>query len=125
MSEFTLTGRAVDEWMGKTAGSKPPKSVVDRLFLRQNGRCALSGRKMLPGDEKHVDHIVPLKDGGANAESNLQLVLAKTHREKTSEENRSRAKERRMRMKHAGLWPKSARPLKGRGFPKPAGKCEL
>ena len=118
MADYELTGRTVDEWVGKTADARPPKSVIDRLFLRQNGRCALTGRKMLPGDEKHCDHIVPLKDGGANAESNLQLVLAKTHREKTAEENRSRAKERRMRLKHAGLWPKSKHQIKSRGFPK-------
>ena len=118
MADFDLVGRTVPEWIGKTPDSQPPKSVKDRLFLRQNGRCAISGRKMLPGDEKHADHIVPLKDGGQNVESNLQLVLAVPHREKTSAENKGRAKERRMRLKHHGLWPKSKHPLKGRGFPK-------
>lgn len=118
MSDFELVGRLVPEWVGKTADSKPPKSVLDRLFLRQNGRCALTGKKMMPADEKHADHIVPLKDGGENRESNLQLVLAQPHREKTAAENRARSKERRMRLKHQGLWPKSARPLKGRGFTK-------
>lgn len=122
MSEFKLTGRTVNEWVGKTADSKPPKSVIDRLFLRQGGRCAITGRKMMPGETKHADHIVPLKDGGNNSESNLQLVLADAHREKTSQENRGRAKERRIRLKHAGLWPKSARPLKSRGFQKTTGK---
>ena len=125
MSDFKLTGRTVNEWVGKTADSKPPKSVIDRLFLRQGGRCAITGRKMMPGDIKHADHVVPLKDGGNNSESNLQLVLADAHREKTSHENRGRAKERRIRLKHAGLWPKSARPLKSRGFPKPTGKDAL
>ena len=106
------------EWTGKTADSKPPKSVLDRLFLRHNGRCALTGRKIRAGDITHADHIKPLKDGGANAESNLQLVLADAHREKTGAENAERAKEKRLRLKHAGLWPKSQRPLQGRGFQK-------
>lgn len=125
MSEFKLTGRTVNEWVGKTADSKPPKSVIDRLFLRQGGRCAITGRKMMPGETKHADHVVPLKDGGNNSESNLQLVLADAHREKTSHENRGRAKERRIRLKHAGLWPKSARPLKSRGFQKTTRKDAL
>ena len=118
MADFALTGRTVDEWIGKTPDSKPPKAVIDRLFLRQEGRCAISGRKIMAGDTPHADHIVPLKDGGKNIESNLQLVLAEVHREKTAEENTARAKERRIRLKHAGLWPKSSRPLRSRGFPK-------
>ena len=123
MSEaFTLTGRTVPEWIGKSADSKPPKSVLDRLFLRQGGKCAISGRKIRPGETTHADHIKALKDGGENREGNLQLVLADAHRVKTSAENTSRAKEKRLRLKHAGLWPKSARPLKGRGWPKPVGR---
>lgn len=118
MADFLLTGRKVDEWIGKTADSKPPKSVIDRLFLRQDGRCAISGRKFKAGEAPHADHIIPLKDGGENRESNLQLVFADTHREKTAAENTARAKERRVRLKHAGLWPRSPRPLRSRGFQK-------
>lgn len=119
MADFLLTGRRVEEWQGRTPDTRPPKAVLDRLFLRQGGRCALSGVKIRPGDTTHADHIVPLKDGGANRENNLQLVLAAAHREKTADENAGRAKERRIRLKHAGLWPKSTRPLKSRGFQKP------
>ena len=116
MADFLLTGRKVAEWTGKTPDTKPPKAVIDRLFLRQGGICALSGRKIRPGDTTHADHVLPLKDGGENRESNLQLVLADAHRAKTAQENSGRAKERRLRLKHAGLWPKSSRPLKSRGF---------
>lgn len=118
MADFLLTGRTVAEWIGKTADSKPPKSVTDRLFLKQAGRCALSGSKIMSRETAHVDHIVPLKDGGENRESNLQLVIAAAHRKKTSEENSARAKESRQRLKNAGLWPKSTRPLRSRGFVK-------
>ena len=119
MPDFALTGRTVPEWTGKTADSKPPKSLLDRLFLRQGGKCAISGQKIRPGDSTHADHIKALKDGGENREGNLQLVLADAHRVKTSAENTARAKEKRLRLKHAGLWPKSQRPLTGRGFSKP------
>lgn len=120
MADFELTGRKVPEWMGKTPESKPPKAVIDRLFLMQGGRCAISGRKIRPGDETHADHIKALKDGGENREGNLQLVLAAPHREKTKVENSARAKEKRLRLKHLGMWPKSKTPLKSRGFPKRA-----
>ena len=119
MADYALTGRKVPEWIGKTADSKPPKSVLDRLFLKQGGRCALSGRKIMAGEVTHAVHIVPLKDGGQNREANLQLVLVDAHRAKTADENTARAKERRIRLKHAGLWPKSSRPLRSRGFSKP------
>jgi len=45
-------------------------------------------------------------------------VLAVPHREKTAAENTERAKERRIRLKHQGLWPKSKAALKSRGFAK-------
>jgi len=118
MPDFILTGRRVEEWIGKTPDSKPPKAVLDRLFLKQGGRCAISGRKIMAGEVTHADHIVPLKDGGENREANLQLVTVEAHKAKTVEENSARAKERRMRLKHAGLWPKSPRPIQSRGFPK-------
>lgn len=120
MEDFSLTGRKTPEWIGRTPDSKPPKAVIDRLFLRQMGRCAISGEKFMAGDVKHADHIIPLKDGGLNVESNLQLVTVEAHKDKTAAENKARAKERRMRLKHAGLWPASPRPLQSRGFQKRA-----
>ena len=116
MSDFALTGRKVEEWIGRTQESMPPKSVVDRIFLRQNGKCALSGHKFRPGETREKDHIIPLKDGGENRESNLQLITVQAHKKKTSAENAARAKERRVRLKHQGLWPASPRPLRSRGF---------
>ena len=118
MTDFALTGRTVPEWIGKTPDSKPPAKVIDRLFLRQGGKCAISGRKFMPGETKHADHIIPLKDGGENRESNLQLLHIKPHQEKTRAENSARAKERRLRLKHQGMWPKSKHPIQSRGFPK-------
>ena len=118
MADFELMGRTIPEWIGKSPDTQPSKAVKDRLFLRQNGRCAITGQKIRPGDETHVDHVLALKDGGENREGNLQLVLAKPHRAKTADENKGRAKERRIRLKHAGLWPKSKNPIRSRGFQK-------
>jgi len=114
--EFSLTGRAVDEWIGKTPDTQPPKAVKDRLFLRQNGRCAITGTKIRPGDKTDVDHVTPLKDGGENRESNLQIVLVEAHREKTKRENKERAHYKRVRLKHHGQWPETKRKIPSRPF---------
>lgn len=113
-----LMGRAVEEWVGRTPDSVPPKSAVDRIFLRQGGRCAITGRKIMPGDKRALDHKKRLKDGGENRESNLQVILADKHVEKTAEENTLGAKVTRIRLKHNNLWPEPKRPIRSRGFPK-------
>jgi 5-methylcytosine-specific restriction endonuclease McrA len=43
----------------------------------------------------HVDHIVPLADGGANDESNLQLLCPDCHKTKTATEAGARAARKR------------------------------
>jgi 5-methylcytosine-specific restriction endonuclease McrA len=110
-----LTGRATKEWLGKNADSKPPKHVSDRIWLRHEGKCHKSGRKIRPGDKWHMDHIIALKDGGENRESNIAPILDSEHRKKTSAENTARAKEARTRRKHTGIdVPKGT--IKSRGF---------
>jgi 5-methylcytosine-specific restriction protein A len=113
-----VTGRARPEWIGRDADSKPPVAVRLRVFERYGGKCYLSGRKITPGDEWHLDHIKPLHLGGANAESNLAPVLADKHREKSAAEVSAKAKADRVKAKHLRIWPKSRTPLRSRGFPK-------
>ena len=107
------TRRPVPEWIGKKPTSKPPQSVYLRLWDKQEGRCAISDEKMFPKDEKHVDHIIPLRDGGENRESNLQIVLAVHHKEKTREENSQRAKDDRIKADYLRLKKPSRNPLPG------------
>jgi len=45
---------------------------VDRIKLLQRGRCAICRTQL--GDKFHRDHIVPLKLGGTNFPSNIQLL---------------------------------------------------
>lgn len=50
---------------------------VVNLFTRQRGKCATCKKKISknPGNSKyHVDHVTPLKLGGSNYPSNLQLL---------------------------------------------------
>ena len=108
--------RSVGEWIGKTDDAAIPKAVRLRVYARCEGRCALTGRKMLAGDPFDLDHITPLSMGGKHCEANLQVVYRPAHRAKTAAEAGPRAKADRIALKHRGLWPKSRRPIKGRGF---------
>ena len=113
-----MTGRAVEEWRGATPDAAIPARVKLRIWERCGGRCALSGRKIMPGDAHDYDHIIPLGLGGEHRETNLQLVSADAHKQKTRADVGMIAKAKRQGLKHRGLWPKSKTPLRSRGFPK-------
>ena len=97
-----MTGRSVPEWVGKTPDSPVPPRVRARVFVAHGGVCAISGRRIVPGDEWHVDHETPLCLGGEHRESNLRPVLATEHRRKTAGEVTAKAKADRVRQKHIG-----------------------
>lgn len=106
-----MTGRTRPEWVGKTPDARIPNAVRARIWLRCEGRCALTGLKIDAAKQPYdFDHIKPLSMGGEHRETNLQLVLREAHRKKTTAEAGPRAKADRIRLKHLGL--KS----KGRGF---------
>lgn len=110
--------RTVPEWIGKTDDSVPTIHVLLRLYALQNGICACGcGQVMnLERDEIDCDHRVPLRDGGENRESNLQLMFRAHHRTKTKGENIARGKERRHKAK--AFTAKRAPKLRGQGFHK-------
>jgi 5-methylcytosine-specific restriction endonuclease McrA len=94
--------RSTPEWRGKSDDTKVPTRVRLRVFERHEGKCALSGRKILPGDAWDLDHITALINGGAHVESNLQPVLRDAHRKKTARDVAEKAKVARTRAKHIG-----------------------
>lgn len=95
--------RSRPEWFGKTDDSMPGIHVLLDLYTSQNGICACPdncGLVMnLDRDEIDCDHKIPLKDGGENRQSNLQLMFRAHHRKKTSGENVARGKERQHKAK--------------------------
>ena len=113
------TGRSVVEWRGKTPDTWPPPEAVQlRVLRRRGGKCHITGKKIRPGDEKHLDHIVPLEMGGENRESNLAWALGPPHREKTGKENTAKAKADRNAGRHVGTVKKAPRqPIKSAPFP--------
>lgn len=100
-----MTARFIPEWIGKTPDSAIPPRVKLRVWERQGGRCALTGKKIQPGDRWEVDHIVALVNGGENREGNLQVVLATAHKVKTRADVAEKAKVARLREKHLGMRP--------------------
>jgi len=109
--------RAVPEWVADHPDQEIPKRVKLRIWERCDGRCHLSGLKIdALRDEFDYEHIKRLADGGEHRELNIALALRDKHRKKTGAENSAGAKADRIRLKHSGKWPKTKRPLKGRGF---------
>lgn len=113
-----MTGRSVPLWVGATPDAKVPPRVRARIFLREGGRCYLSGRLIRPGDAWELDHRVALINGGSHAEDNLFPALRDKHREKTAADVAEKSKIERIRKKHLGVWPQAARKIQSRGFEK-------
>lgn len=113
-----MTGRSLPEWVGSSPDAAIPRLVKTRIWLRCEGRCALTGAKLRATDPHDFDHIIPLALGGEHREGNLQLVSRAAHREKTADDTRAIRKAQRVHAKHHGYYPKSKRPLKSRGFEK-------
>ena len=108
--------RSVDEWIGATDDAMPPPRVRLRIFQAHGGVCYRSKRKIRPGDKWALDHVLAIINGGANRESNLAPILEDAHKAKNAEDMDTKSKTYRMAAKNNGTWPKSKRPLKGRGF---------
>lgn len=109
-------GRSVPEWRGDHPDQAIPERVRLRIWQRCGGRCALTGKKLRPGDAYEFDHILALALGGEHREFNLQLVSSEAHKAKTRTDVAAKAKADRIAKKHLGLWPKAKSKLSGRGF---------
>lgn len=59
----------------KFNGGKLSIGIVDSLMGLQMGKCACCKIKITK-ENRHLDHIVSLKEGGANVDSNVQLLCA-------------------------------------------------
>jgi len=95
--------RAVDEWIGASPDAAIPPRVKLRIWERYEGRCYLTGRKIMPGDEYDFEHIIALCNGGEHRESNLAPALRAAHRKKSAEDVKLRAKIDRVRKRHLGI----------------------
>ena len=110
--------RSTPPWVGKTDDEKVPPRVRLRVFEANDGRCWLSGRKIMPGDRWELDHKVALINGGRHAEDNLAPALVDKHRIKTADDVAIKSKTARIRAKFLVVYPKSPFRIRSRGFSK-------
>lgn len=103
-----MARKRTTEWRGRTDDARPPWYVVERLLEAADHRCqGPCGQPVGPGNPFDVDHIVELRDGGENRESNLQILCRKVcHRTKTAVRHSERGAERRTRQ-HLSGWTTS------------------
>jgi RNA-directed DNA polymerase len=56
-------------------------SKLYALATQQQWKCPICGEHLLTGEEFNLHHKVKVKDGGSNADSNLELLHASCHRD--------------------------------------------
>jgi 5-methylcytosine-specific restriction protein A len=95
--------RTADEWIGRTDDARIPPRVRLRVFVRHNGICHISGRKIGPSDAWDCDHILALVNGGEHRERNLAPALRAKHREKTTRDVAEKARNDRVAKRHLGI----------------------
>ncbi len=73
--------------MSKLGRRYKRKTSTRQRFLKKKGL------KKVPRG-KEIDHKIPLSEGGSDTLRNLRLIKKKTHKQKTRQEARRRAKKR-------------------------------
>jgi len=71
--------------------TEAPAGLAAAARSKARSLCAACGRLDRRGQ---VDHVVPLADGGANTQANLQFLCRACHARKTARENAARDRER-------------------------------
>lgn len=66
-----------------------------RIFAAHGGVCGLSGAKIKPTDDWHIEHRIPVALGGSNDDENLYPALVDPHKEKTRDDVKRIAKAKR------------------------------
>lgn len=87
--QCTLNTERLDRrYGGKKRKVRNPGHKRELLYKRQNGRCALCGKKlqiddfMSTEDYLTFDHILPVSRGGSNGLNNLQGLCRRCNHEK-------------------------------------------
>lgn len=82
------------------------------LFLAHGGICHICGGKIV-GKLWEVEHVIPLKTGGADDESNMRPAHKVCHAGKTAVDLGNLAKSKRLEARRHGIRPRRSNPLPG------------
>jgi len=91
---------AIPRWKPTHARVKPAKEHAhyctsdwaarrQRILVRDAYACRVCD-EIVAGKAAHVDHRIPLEDGGTDDDANLQTLCVRCHGAKTREEQRRR-----------------------------------
>jgi 5-methylcytosine-specific restriction endonuclease McrA len=64
-------------------------------------------------DRPEFDHIIALRDGGENRETNFHAICRAAHATKTAREAKDRARVNSLKAKHLGYERKASQPMPG------------
>jgi hypothetical protein len=106
------------EWRDDNHDKAIPGYVQRRVIVDAGDICRSCRVRVRPGGG-HIDHIIPLQDGGAHAFDNLQYLCQLCHGAKTSTENSARAKGNRVFAKTYGITKSKGRTFNYHKKPKP------
>lgn len=95
--------RETKEWIGASDDAKIPDRIKLRIWVREQGRCYLTGAQIRPGDKYQFEHKVALCNGGQHRESNIFLALDDPHKDKTAEDRAQKERDDRIIKRHAGI----------------------
>ncbi len=86
----------------------------EAICKARNWTCHICALQIDPVRQRwHLDHVIALAAGGKDEDDNLHPVHEKCHLRKTSDDVARIAKGKRMRARHLGTKPPSARPVPG------------
>ena len=91
---------AIRRWKPARSHAKPAKETAHyrtadwaarrlRILVRDAYTCRVCG-VVVQGRDAHVDHILPIEDGGTDSDLNLQVLCASHHGAKTKAEQRAK-----------------------------------
>lgn len=95
--------RSTQEWIGKTDDQRVPDYVRLRIFIKRDGRCHITGRKIASGDKWDLEHVIALCNGGQHRESNMAPALVAPHKIKTRADRDEKKRTDSLRRRHIGI----------------------
>jgi len=76
----------------KSNGGKLSQGLAEKLLKLQGGKCAVCNKPL--SDKFHLDHVMPLKLGGLNVDSNIQLLHPLCNKQKKAKHPEAFMRER-------------------------------